>query len=195
MASSTSPFTYEAVEVIFGSIYFYFHIQTAPNLQDCPHSDNLPTIPETTLVTFNQDPGDCLSGPSPWKNCEGSFPTQVSTSYIVQTTAALASVTAEHLVRASLEPTDDLSIDPPLLSHHIHKPLKVTLRIVRTIYIIPNPISLLLSNEIFHTLYISYLASSHIPQSTMHNSGIVGFLSLMLVSLMWIQEHTAISWQ
>ena len=49
MASSTSPFTYEAVEVIFGSIYFYFHIQTAPNLQDCPHSDNLPTIPETTL--------------------------------------------------------------------------------------------------------------------------------------------------
>ena len=96
-----------------------------------------------------------------------------STSYIVQTTAALASVTAEHLVRASLEPTDDLSIDPPLLSHHIHKPLKVTLRIVRTIYIIPNPISLLLSNEIFHTLYISYLASSHITQSTMHNSGVL----------------------
>ena len=66
-----------------------------------------------------------------------------------------------------------MSIDPPLLSHHIHKPLKVTLRIVRTIYIIPNPISLLLSNEIFHTLYISYLASSHITQSTMHNSGVL----------------------
>ena len=49
MASSTSPFTYGAVEVIFGSIYFYFHIQTAPNLQDCPHSDNLPTFPESTL--------------------------------------------------------------------------------------------------------------------------------------------------
>ena len=49
MASSTSPFTYEAVEVIFGSIYFYFHIQTAPNLQDCPHSDNLTTFPDFTL--------------------------------------------------------------------------------------------------------------------------------------------------
>ena len=101
------------------------------------------------------------------------FPLKYLQFYIVQTTAALASVTAEHLVRASLEQTDDLSIDPPLLSHHIHKPLKVTLRIVRTIYIIPNPISLLLSNEIFHTLYISYLASSHITQSTMHNSGLL----------------------
>ena len=50
MASSTSPFTYGAVEVIFGSIYFYFHLQTAPDLQDCPHSTNLPTIPESTLV-------------------------------------------------------------------------------------------------------------------------------------------------
>ena len=49
MASWTFPFTYEAVEVIFGSIYFYFYIQTAPNLQDCPHSDNLPTFPESTL--------------------------------------------------------------------------------------------------------------------------------------------------
>ena len=49
MASSTSPFTYGAVEVIFGSIYFYFHLQTAPDLQDCPHSTNLPTIPESTL--------------------------------------------------------------------------------------------------------------------------------------------------
>ena len=101
------------------------------------------------------------------------FPLKYLQFYIVQTTAALASVTAEHLVRASLEQTDDLSIDPPLLSHHIHKPLKVTLRIVRTIYIIPNPISLLLSNEIFHTLYISYLASSHITQSTMHNAGVL----------------------
>ena len=53
MASSTSPFTYEAVEVIFGSIYFYFHIQTAPNLQDCPHLDNLTTIPESTLFVKN----------------------------------------------------------------------------------------------------------------------------------------------
>ena len=52
MASSTSPFTYEAVEVIFGSIYFYFHIQTAPNLQDCPHSDNLTTFPDFTLALF-----------------------------------------------------------------------------------------------------------------------------------------------
>ena len=93
--------------------------------------------------------------------------------YIIHCSDHSTSVTAEHLVRASLEPTDDLSIDPPLLSHHIHKPLKVTLRIVRTIYIIPNPISLLLSNEIFHTLYISYLASSHILQSTMHNSGVL----------------------
>ena len=50
MASSTSPFTYEALEVIFGSIYFYFHIQTAPNLQDCQHLDNLPTFPESTLL-------------------------------------------------------------------------------------------------------------------------------------------------
>ena len=50
MASSTSPFTYGAVEVIFGSIYFYFHLQTAPDLQDCPHSTNLPTIPESTLI-------------------------------------------------------------------------------------------------------------------------------------------------
>ena len=49
MASSTSPFTYGAVEVIFGSIYFYFHLQTAPDLQDCPHSTNLPTISESTL--------------------------------------------------------------------------------------------------------------------------------------------------
>ena len=46
---STSPFTYEAVEVILGSIYFYFHVQTAPNLQDCPHSDNLTTFPDFTL--------------------------------------------------------------------------------------------------------------------------------------------------
>ena len=45
----------------------------------------------------------------------------------------------------------------------------MTLRIVRTIYIIPNPISLLLSNEIFHTLYISYLAT----HSTIHNSGVL----------------------
>ena len=52
MASSTSPFTYEAVEVIFGSIYFYFHIQTAPNLQDCPHSDNLTTFPDFTLLLY-----------------------------------------------------------------------------------------------------------------------------------------------
>ena len=52
MASSTSPFTYGAVEVIFGSIYFYFHLQTAPDLQDCPHSTNLPTIPESTLYIF-----------------------------------------------------------------------------------------------------------------------------------------------
>ena len=50
MASSTSPFTYEAVDVIFGSIYFHFHIQTAPNLQDCPYSDNLPTFPDFTLL-------------------------------------------------------------------------------------------------------------------------------------------------
>ena len=42
-------FTYEAVDVIFGSIYFYFHIKTAPNLQDCPYSDNLPTFPDFTL--------------------------------------------------------------------------------------------------------------------------------------------------
>ena len=52
MASSTSPFTYGAVEVIFGSIYFYFHLQTAPDLQDCPHSTNLPTIPESTLLSI-----------------------------------------------------------------------------------------------------------------------------------------------
>ena len=50
MASSTSPFTYEAVDVIFGSIYFHFHIQTAPNLQDCTYSDNLPTFPDFTLI-------------------------------------------------------------------------------------------------------------------------------------------------
>ena len=53
MASSTSPFKYGAVEVIFGSIYFYFHLQTAPDLQDCPHSTNLPTIPESTLHITN----------------------------------------------------------------------------------------------------------------------------------------------
>ena len=53
MASSTSPFTYGAVEVIFGSIYFYFHLQTAPDLQDCPHSTNLPTIPESTLTLLS----------------------------------------------------------------------------------------------------------------------------------------------
>ena len=45
MSSWSSPFTYKAVEVIFGSIYFYFHLQTTPNLQDCPHSYNLPTFP------------------------------------------------------------------------------------------------------------------------------------------------------
>ena len=49
ISSSTSPFTYKAVEVIFGSIYFYFHLQTDPNLQDCSHSHNLPTFPESTL--------------------------------------------------------------------------------------------------------------------------------------------------
>ena len=54
MPSWSSPFTYKAVEVIFGSIYFYFHLQTAPNLQDCSHSHNLPTFPEFTLVSFNR---------------------------------------------------------------------------------------------------------------------------------------------
>ena len=62
MASSTSPFTYGAVEVIFGSIYFYFHLQTAPDLQDCPHSTNLPTIPESTLES-NQESKSDDSGP------------------------------------------------------------------------------------------------------------------------------------
>ena len=127
------------------------------------------------------------------------FPLKYLQFYIVQTTAALASVTAEHLVRASLEQTDDLSIDPPLLSHHIHKPLKVTLRIVRTIYIIPNPISLLLSNEIFHTLYISYLASSHITQSTMHNAGVlvvdVGQFNVIEYCITWTHQQAATSWQ
>ena len=35
MSPSSSPFTYEAVEVIFGIIYFHFDLQTAQNLQDC----------------------------------------------------------------------------------------------------------------------------------------------------------------
>ena len=33
MSSSSSPFTYKAVEVIFGRIYFYFHLQTDHWLQ------------------------------------------------------------------------------------------------------------------------------------------------------------------
>ena len=49
ISSSSSPFTYKAVEVIFRRIYFYFHLQTAPNLQDCSHSHNLPTFPDFTL--------------------------------------------------------------------------------------------------------------------------------------------------
>ena len=49
ISSLSSPFTYKAVEVIFRRIYFYFHLQTAPNLQDCSHSHNLPTFPEFTL--------------------------------------------------------------------------------------------------------------------------------------------------
>ena len=49
MSSWSSPFTYKAVEVIFGSIYFYFHLQTAPNLQDCPNSHNLTTYSYMSL--------------------------------------------------------------------------------------------------------------------------------------------------
>ena len=49
ISSSSSPFTYKGVEVIFRRIHFYFHLQTAPNLQDCSHSHNLPTFPEFTL--------------------------------------------------------------------------------------------------------------------------------------------------
>ena len=52
ISSSSSPFTYKAVEVIFGSIYFFFHLQTAPTLQDCSHSHNLPTFPESTLLAI-----------------------------------------------------------------------------------------------------------------------------------------------
>ena len=62
MASSTSPFIYVAVEVIFGSIYFYFHLKTTPELEDCPHSTNLPTIPESTLNNcFNNFKGSLLT--------------------------------------------------------------------------------------------------------------------------------------
>ena len=50
MSSSSSPFTYKAVEVIFGSIYFHFDFQTAPNLQDFQYSDNLTTIPKISLI-------------------------------------------------------------------------------------------------------------------------------------------------
>ena len=49
MSSLSSLFTYETVDVIFGRIYFYFHLQTASNLPDCSHSHNLPTFPESTL--------------------------------------------------------------------------------------------------------------------------------------------------
>ena len=55
ISSSSSPFTYKAVEVIFRRIYFYFHLQTAPNLQDCSHSHNLPTFPESTLPGAKHD--------------------------------------------------------------------------------------------------------------------------------------------
>ena len=49
MSSSSSPFTYEAVEVIFGIIYFHFDLQTGPNLEDYQYSDNLTTISESSL--------------------------------------------------------------------------------------------------------------------------------------------------
>ena len=54
ISSSSSPFTYKAVEVIFRRIYFYFHLQTAPNLRDCSHSHNLPTFPEFTLYIYKR---------------------------------------------------------------------------------------------------------------------------------------------
>ena len=41
MSSSSSLFTYKAVEVIFRSIYFYFHLQTYRTVHIptiCPHS-------------------------------------------------------------------------------------------------------------------------------------------------------------
>ena len=52
MSSSSSPFTYKAVEVIFRRIYFYFHLQTAPNWQDFQHSHNLTTYSYMSLYTI-----------------------------------------------------------------------------------------------------------------------------------------------
>ena len=34
----------------FWKYLLFFHLQTAPNLQDCSHSHNLPTFPESTLL-------------------------------------------------------------------------------------------------------------------------------------------------
>ena len=48
MSSSSSSFTYKAVEVIFGNMYFYFDLQTVPNIT---YSENLTTIPEISLRT------------------------------------------------------------------------------------------------------------------------------------------------
>ena len=59
MSSSSSPFTYEAVEVIFGIIYFHFDLQTGPNLEDYQYSDYLTTISKSSLMVMSTKEGKC----------------------------------------------------------------------------------------------------------------------------------------
>ena len=50
MASLSSPFTYEAAKVIFGSIYLHLHLQTVLNLQDLFELKKVDISTDTTLV-------------------------------------------------------------------------------------------------------------------------------------------------
>ena len=49
MASLSSPFTYEAAKVIFGSIYLHLHLQTVLNLQDLFELKKVDISTDTTL--------------------------------------------------------------------------------------------------------------------------------------------------
>ena len=54
MASLSSPFTYEAAKVIFGSIYLHLHLQTVLNLQDLFELKKVDISTDTTLHIYHK---------------------------------------------------------------------------------------------------------------------------------------------
>ena len=55
MASLSSPFTYEAAKVIFGSIYLHLHLQTVLNLQDLFELKKVDISTDTTLSIYSEN--------------------------------------------------------------------------------------------------------------------------------------------